>query len=737
VKVKKRNGKLEDFNPDKITQVVEWACNGIKNVSASDVCMNAQLSISDKIRTEDIHDVLIQSAYNLISEENPNYQYVASKLRNFALRKEVWGECDPPRLYDHIKRNRRNYDSIILEYYSESEIHKINRFIKHDRDFDFTHAGIQQMIDKYLIADKKTGKIFETPQFVYILIPMILFKDYENRMSMIKQAYNMLSQFKINLPTPILAGVRTKMRYYASCVLADCGDSLDSIFTTAAVIGKYTARRSGIGINMGRVRAIGSPIRDSEVISTGIIPFLKVMESTVKSTSQNGLRGGGATVSVPWWHYEIEDVIVLKNNAGTDDNRVRKLDYCIQLEKVFYERIKNDEEITLFCPHQAEALYEAFGTPSFEALYEEFESKAGILKKQIRARDLIALLAKERLETGRIYIMNIDKANESPWIDTVQMTNLCCEILQPVRPLQSIHDQHGEIGVCILSAVNLLQVKDDELENVCRMIVYILNEVIDYQEYPFTAAANFCKRKRSLGVGVTNFAAWLASQKLNHESPDAVAAMNDLCERLQYYLLSASCEMAETHGAADDFNSVDYSLGVLPTDRDLVPEDIAFSYKMDWEKLRERIKNYGLRNCTVTAQMPCESSSICQSSTNGIEPIRSFLTEKTAKNGIKKVLIPNYPRYKNEYAIAWDITSNANMIKIAAAMQRWFDMGISFNTYLNYQHYPDGKIPRSVVIKDIMLAYKYGLRTMYYNNTPDDSAEAHESDRCESGACSI
>jgi ribonucleoside-diphosphate reductase alpha chain len=424
--VEKRNGDLVPFDPEKINKVLEWACDGIKNVSVSDVALTSNISIYNKITTSDIHEVMIQSAYNLITEETPNYQWVAGRLRNYALRKLVWGSEDPPKLFDHLVKNKKIYDSIIWDYYTESDIHKIGRLIKHDRDFNFTHAGIQQMVEKYLVQDRTNGKIYETPQFAFILIPMILFKERENRYELIKKAYNAISKFKINLPTPILAGVRTNTKYYSSCVLVNCDDTLDSIFSSAGIIGKYTARRSGIGLNMGKIRAIYSPIRDSEVLSTGIIPFLKVMESSVKSTSQNGLRGGGATVSVPWWHNEIEDVVVLKNNAGTDDNRVKKLDYCVQIDKLFYDRILANEDITLFCPHEAKGLYEAFGTPEFEEKYKKAESKKYKLTKKIKAAELAKLIARERLETGRIYVMHIDHCNTGPWKEKVEMTNLCC-----------------------------------------------------------------------------------------------------------------------------------------------------------------------------------------------------------------------------------------------------------------------------------------------------------------------
>ena len=737
--VRKRNGETEEFQAEKVNKVLEWACDGLTDVSPSDVAMNAKLSIHNKISTSDIHEVMIQSAYNLISEESPNYQFVAARLRIYALRKEVWGGSQPPRLYDHLKKNKKVYDDSILESYSESEIHKIDKMINHDRDYRFAHAGIQQVVDKYLLCDRTSNKIYETPQFMFILIPMVLYANTNpiDRMDLIKQAYTYISKFKINLPTPILATVRSKHKSYSSCVLIDCGDSLNSIFTTATVAGKYTAKGSGIGINVGRIRAVGSGVRKNEGVSTGIIPFLKLIESSVKCTSQNSVRGGSCTVFVPWWHYEIEDIIVLKNNRGTDDNRVKKLDYAVQLDEVFYNKVKNNEEITLFCPNESN-LYEHWGTSAFAEKYDAAALKHLRLKKTINSRDLLFSIAKERLETGRLYIMNMDNANRSSWNKTVRQSNLCMEVLQINSPLEKVDDEKAEIGICILSAINLLETKKEEISKCCSIIVSLLNRLIDYQEYPFPAAQRFCRNKRSLGVGLTNFAAWLATQGFNHESEESIKLTNDLMEEVQYGLLSASCTEAEETDPAKDFDASRYSEGWLPIDfHSALPKDIQFEYNMDWESLRSRIKEFGLANCTLSCIQPCEASSINHGSTNGIEPIRSFLVEKLSKNGSKKVLVPNYPKYKRNYVIAWDMKSNTNSIKIAAAMQKFIDMAMSFNTYLNYNHYAAGEIPISVVAQDIITAHKYGLRTMYYNNTPNDNEESADTPSCESGACSI
>jgi len=742
MQVTKTNGEKEDFSVEKIHKVVQWATKGINGVSFSDIEMNANLSLYDGISSSDIHQVLIKSANDLISESTPNYQYVAARLLNMQLRKQVWGYGD--RATDFLLFLQRNvdngvYDPTILEKWSEEDIDLFGKYIDHSRDDRFTFAGLQQLIDKYLVKNRSSGAIYETPQFAYMCIAMCLFDTREE----VKKAYDCYSTFKINLPTPIMAGVRTNIRQFASCVLVDVADNLDAIFSSIHAVGKYTARRAGIGLNIGRMRPINSPIRGGEVIHTGLIPYLKHFESAVKSTSQNGLRGGSATVHVPFWHYEVEDVMVLKNNAGTDDNRVRKLDYSIQFCKLFYDRLIANEDVTLFSPDEASGLYEAFGdNEKFEELYVKYENARSLkFKKKVPARKIAEIFARERLETGRIYSMNIDSANaHGSWDIPCYMSNLCQEIIHPTKPIQSIDDPDGEIGICILSALNLLELSSEkDVEDACRMAVRTLDSVIDFQDYPVLAAENFTRNRRSLGIGVTNLAGFLAKSKLRYDDEEALELVHETMEQIQWNLINASCELAEEKGACSKFEDTKYAKGLLPVDwyKKDVDDLIKPKYNMDWEGLRKRIKKHGLRHSTLSAIMPCESSSVIQNSTNGIEPVRSLLIHKKAKNGILKQLVPNYHMRKNHYTLAWDITDNKSIMNIAAVIQKFVDMGMSTNLYYNYDHYEDGNIPLSVLIRDLIYGYKYGLKNFYYANTPDGDGETEKGMNCESGACAI
>ena len=740
--VAKRNGQSEDYNVEKIHQVVQWATEDLNGVSLSDIEMNANLSLYDGIPTSEIQQILIKSANDLISESNPNYQYSAARLLNMQLRKDVWASGKKsPAFFDFIAVRVDNgvYDPAILEKWSKEDIEKLESYINHSRDDLFTYAGLQQLIDKYLVKNRSTGEIFETPQFAYMLIAMCLFDDVAE----VKKAYDAYSTFKINLPTPIMAGVRTTIKQFASCVLVDVEDDLDSIFSSLHAVGKYTARRAGIGLNMGRIRPINAPIRGGEVIHTGIIPYLKNFESAVKSTSQNGLRGGSATVHVPFWHYEIEDVLVLKNNAGTDDNRVRKLDYSIQFCKLFYERLVANEDITLFNPNEAKGLYEAFGdNEKFEELYKKYESARSIkFKKKISARKLCEIFARERLETGRIYSMNIDTANEhGSWDIPVKMSNLCQEIIHPTNPIKDINDPEGEIGICILSALNLLELNSDEdIQKTCEVAVNTLESVIDYQDYPVLAGENFTKNRRSLGIGITNLAGFLAKNKMFYGDPEALALIHETMEKIQWNLINESCKLAEKLGPCEKFEDTKYAQGLLPIDwyKKSVDKLVKPKYTMDWKGLRKRVKEFGLRHSTLSAVMPCESSSVIQNSTNGIEPVRNLLLYKKAKNGVLKQLVPNYYNRKNYYTKAWEMTDNEAMLNTAAVIQKFVDMSMSTNLYYNYAHYEDGNIPLSILIKDQIYGYKYGLKNFYYANTPDGDGDTEKDLGCESGACAI
>ena len=750
MQVTKRNGEKEDFSVEKIHKVLEWATKDINNVSFSEVEMNANLSLYDGISSSEIHQILIKSANDLISTQSPNYQYVAARLLNMQLRKEVWGCGDVPTDFTlFLQRNVDNgvyHDHVLNKWTDDTKpndpYHKVRNlgvYINHSRDDLFTYAGLQQLIDKYLVKNRSTGVIYETPQYAYMCIAMCLFDSVES----VKRAYDCYSTFKINLPTPIMAGVRTNIRQFASCVLVDVNDDIDGIFSSVHAVGKYTARRAGIGLNIGRIRPINSPIRGGEVIHTGIIPFLKNFEIAVKSTSQNGLRGGSATAHIPFWHYEIEDVLVLKNNAGTDDNRVRKLDYSIQFCKLFYDRLIANQDITLFSPHEAKGLYEAFGdNKKFEELYLKYENSRSLkFKKKISARKLAEIFARERLETGRIYSMNIDHANEhGSWNIPCYMSNLCQEIIHPTVPIESINDPKGEIGICILSALNLLELNNEkDIELACRIAVQTLDSVIEYQEYPILAGETFTKNRRSLGIGITNLAGFLAKNKLSYNDEAALKLVHETMEQIQWHLINASCELAESLGPCPKFKDTKYSQGLLPIDwyKKTVDELVEPKYNMDWEGLRERIKKHGLRNSTLSAIMPCESSSVIQNSTNGIEPVRSLLIHKKAKNGVLKQLVPNYNSRKNYYTIAWDIKDNKSILNIAAVIQKFVDMSMSTNLYYNYSHYSDGNIPLSVLIKDQIYGYKYGLKNFYYANTPDGDGDTEKDMNCDSGACAI
>ena len=750
--VLKRNGELVPYDVDKIHQSVNWAIGDIKGVTASDIEINANLQKRDGMTTTEIHNVLIDSAANLISLDRPNYQYVASRLLSAQIRKDVWGGKNPPKLLDFINKNVHEhdvYDEDILLLYSDDEINKLDEYIDHDRDNSFTYAGMRQLCDKYLIQDRDSGKIFETPQFAYMIIAMVCFGKYTNsvRMNYIKRAYDYFSRFKINIPTPLMAGVRSKIKQYASCCLIDVDDTLPSIFSSSTAAGYATGSRYGIGLNMGRIRPLNSPIRNGEVIHTGVIPFLKLMESTVKSCHQNGIRGGSATVNFPFWHYEVEDVMVLKNNSGTDDNRVRKLDYCIQFSELFYKRFLKNEDITLFSPHEAKDLYDAFGHENFDQLYEQYERKTSLkFKKTIKARQLMSLFIKERVETGRIYFMNIDHCNQrSAWDADVKMTNLCVEILHPTKPLQHVDDNDAEIGICILSAINVLEIQSDaEMEKVCDVIVRLLDQLIDYQDYFLPAAKNFTRNRRSLGIGITNFAAYLAKNGARYDDEEAPNIASNLMEKVQYYLLLSSNNLAKEKGKCPKFHETKYSKGWLPIDnyKKEIDEFVTVKPYMDWDYLRQQIQEHGLRHSTVSAIMPCESSSVIQSSTNGIEPIRNYITYKKSKARTLPVIVPNYHHYKNKYTLAYEMEDNVGLIKVVAALQKWVDMSISANLYYNYAHYDKGALPDAKVIKELLLSYKLGWRTGYYLNTDDGDKQSSaddigEEEGCESGACAL
>ena len=739
ISVKKRSSNVEQLDIEKIHKMVESACDGLSGVSSSEVEMNSGIQFYDGITTNEIQEILVRSASDLISLDNPNYQFVAARLLLYGLYKQVFGsdwKIGFPNIHDHLVGgvSLSIYDGELLGKYSMEEWDKINSFVHHDRDLLFTYAGLRQVVDKYLVQDRSVGSLYETPQYMYILIAATLFANYskESRLYYVKKYYDAISKHRINIPTPIMAGVRTPLRQFASCVLVDSDDTLDSIFSSDMAIGRYVAQRAGIGINAGRIRSINSKIRGGEVTHTGVIPFLKKFESTVRCCTQNGIRGGSATVHFPIWHQEIEDILVLKNNKGTEDNRVRKLDYSIQISKLFYERFIQDREISLFSPHDVPRLYDAFGTDRFDDLYESCERDQSLSRKTVRAQELILDLLKERAETGRVYIMNIDHCNShSSFKDKVYMSNLCQEITLPTDPIQHI-DGEGEIALCILSAVNVGKLKHlDDLEELCDLSVRGLEELIDYQNYPVKAAERSTKFRRSLGVGYIGLAHYLAKCGYKYDDANALTEVHKLTEAFQYYLLKSSNQIAIEKGACEGFSRTKYADGILPIDtykRD-VDELVAPEYSYDWESLRTSILAHGVRHSTLSAQMPSESSSVVSNATNGIEPPRGYLSVKKSKKGPLKQIVPQYQTLKNNYTLLWDMPSNSGYINIVAVIQKFFDQAISGNWSYNPEHYPDNEVPTSVMANDFLTTYKYGWKTSYYQNTNDLQKEKDDHDK--------
>lgn len=732
----KRDGTKEHLNIDKIHKVVEHACLDLAGVSSSQIEMNANIQFYDGMSTNEIQEVLVRSANDLISLDAPNYQYAAARLLSYGVNKQVFGEYNAISLLENINRNikRGVYDAEILEKYTEEEIATLDSYIRHKRDENFTYAGLRQVVDKYLVQDRSSGEIFETPQFMYMMIAATLFANYpaDTRMHYVRKYYDATSLFKVNIPTPVMAGVRTPVRQFASCVLVDSADTLDSIFASDMAIGRYTAQRAGIGINAGRIRGVNSRIRGGEVAHTGIVPFLKKFESTVRCCTQNGVRGGSATTHFPFWHQEIEDILVLKNNKGTEDNRVRKLDYSIQLNLTMYQRLLSGGNITLFSPHDVPGLYDAyFGDAAvFQELYEKYERTAGIKKKTVSAMELFSALIKERAETGRIYIMNVDHCNtHSSFKDTVYMSNLCQEITLPTKPLNHIDDPEGEIALCILSAINVGVLKTlDDLEELCELAVRALEEIIDYQRYPILAAEKSTKARRSLGVGYIGLAHYLAKNHVKYEDKEAWTLVHNLTEAFQYYLLKASNKLAQERGACEYFNRTKYSDGILPIDTYKKDVDNIVENKLnyDWESLRAAIKQHGLRHSTLSAQMPSESSSVVSNATNGIEPPRGYLSVKKSKKGPLKQIVPQYQSLKQHYTLLWDMPSNEGYINVVAVMQKFFDQAISGNWSYNPTQFPNNEVPMSVMMQDLLNTYKYGWKTSYYQNTYDYKTDPSE-----------
>lgn len=755
--VTKRNGKQEPINLDKIHKVITWAAEGLENVSVSQVELRSHIQFYDGIRTSDIHETIIRAAADLISQETPDYQYLAARLAIFHLRKKAYNQFTPPPLYEHVKKlvDTKRYDKHLLEDYTQEEFEAMDKIIDHWRDMDFSYAAVKQLEGKYLVQNRVTGEIYESAQFLYILVAACLFANYpkDTRLNYIKRFYDAVSTFKISLPTPIMAGVRTPTRQFSSCVLIECDDSLDSINATASAIVKYVSQRAGIGVNAGRIRALGSSIRGGEAFHTGCIPFYKYFQTAVKSCSQGGVRGGAATVFYPIWHLEVESLLVLRNNRGVEENRVRHLDYGVQINKLMYQRLIKNENITLFSPSDVPGLYDAFfaDQDKFESLYQQYEQDVNIRKRVVKAVELFSLLMQERASTGRIYIQNVDHCNThspfNPELAPVHQSNLCMEIALPTKPLYNINDEQGEIALCTLSAFNLGKIESlDDFEELADLTVRALDSLLDYQDYPVPAARNSSINRRTLGIGVINYAYYLAKHGVKYSDGSANNLTHRTFEAMQYYLLKASNNLAKEKGACPLFNETTYSQGILPIDtykKDLdsiTKEPLHY----DWESLRDSIKTYGLRNSTLSALMPSETSSQISNATNGIEPPRGYISVKASKDGILKQVVPDYNDLKNLYELLWQIPNNTGYLHLVGIMQKFIDQSISANTNYDPTKFPNDKVPMKQLLADLLTAYKFGVKTLYYHNTRDgaediqgDIALTASDDGCEGGACKI
>ncbi|WP_179214388.1 class 1a ribonucleoside-diphosphate reductase subunit alpha [Aeromonas veronii] len=751
--VTKRNGHKEPIDLDKIHRVLDWAAEGLDNVSVSQVELKSHIQFYDGIRTADIHETIIKATADLISEQTPDYQYMAARLAIFHLRKKAYGQFEPPHLYQHVARlvDMGKYDKHLLEDYTQAEFEELNTHLDHWRDMDFSYAAVKQLEGKYLVQNRVTGEIYESPQFLYMLVAACLFSKYpkDTRLDYIKRFYDAVSTFKISLPTPIMSGVRTPTRQFSSCVLIECDDSLDSINATASSIVRYVSQRAGIGINAGRIRGLGSPIRGGEAFHTGCIPFYKYFQTAVKCCSQGGVRGGAATLFYPLWHTEVESLLVLKNNRGVEENRVRHMDYGVQINKLMYQRLIKGGDITLFSPSDAPGLYDAFfaDQDKFEELYVKYEQDPAIRKKTLKAVDLFSLMMQERAGTGRIYIQNVDHCNThspfDPSVAPVRQSNLCLEIALPTKPLNNIDDESGEIALCTLSAFNLGAIeKLEDLEEMADLAVRALDALLDYQDYPIAAAKKGSMDRRTLGIGVINYAYYLAKNGARYSDGSGLALTHRTFEAIQYYLLKASVQLAREFGPCPLFGETTYAQGILPIDTYKKDLDALCNepLHLDWESLREEIKSVGLRNSTLTALMPSETSSQISNATNGIEPPRGLVSVKASKDGILKQVVPEYDRLKDQYELLWKQPSVDGYLQLVGIMQKFVDQAISANTNYDPARFEGNKVPMKQLLKDLLTAYKYGLKTLYYHNTRDGADDAQtdlQDDGCAGGACKI
>ena len=754
--VQKRDGRLEKIDLDKIHRVIEWAAEGLDNVSVSQVEISSHIQFYDKITTKSIHETIIKSAADLISAATPDYQYLAARLAIFHLRKIAFGQFEPPHLFDHVTKltQEGRYDAHILQDFSKEEFDILNDYIDHNRDLSFAYAAVKQMEGKYLVQDRVSKQVFESPQFLYMLVGMCLFASYDKqydkaaRLDYIKRFYDTTSTFKISLPTPIMSGVRTPSRQFSSCVLIECDDSLDSINATTSAIVRYVSQRAGIGVNAGRIRALGSPIRGGEAQHTGCIPFYKLFQTAVKCCSQGGVRGGAATLFYPIWHLEVENLLVLKNNRGVEDNRVRHMDYGVQINKTIYQRLIKNQNVTLFSPSDVPGLYDAFfaDQAEFERLYEQYEQDDSIRKRSVPAQELFSLMMQERASTGRIYVQNVDHCNThspfDPSVAPIRQSNLCMEIALPTQPLDNINDESGEIALCTLSGINLGEINQlEDIKEPAELIVRALDALLDYQDYPVIAAKNGSMKRRTLGIGVINYAYYLAKNGTKYSDPTALGLTHRTFEALQYYVLVASNKLAKEQGACPAFGDTTYSQGILPIDTYKADIDAICNepLQLDWEALRHDIKTHGLRNSTLTALMPSETSSQIANATNGIEPPRGLVSVKASKDGILKQVVPEIDKLKDQYELLWQMPNNKGYLSLVAIMQKFIDQSISANTNYDPTKFEDSRVPMKVMIQDLLMAYKLGVKTLYYHNTRDGANDAQDDleNGCAGGACTL
>jgi len=735
IHVTKRNGTREPIDLDKLHKVVFYATEGINGVSASEVEIKSSIQFYNGITSSEIQETLIKSAADLISEETPNYQWVAGRLINYHLRKQVYGDFEPAHLFEIVQKNVEDgwYDQGLLESYNEQEWNELNDYLKHDRDENFTYAAMEQFRGKYLVQNRVTNEIKETPQVAYMLIAATLFANYprETRLKWVKDYYDATSNFYISLPTPVMAGVRTPQRQFSSCVLIETGDSLDSINATTSSIVKYVSQKAGIGVGAGSIRALGSPIRKGDAYHTGVIPFYKMFQSATRSCSQGGVRNGAATLYYPIWHLEVEDLLVLKNNKGTDDNRVRHMDYGVQFNKLFYERLISNGNITLFSPSDVPGLYEAFfaDQDKFRELYETAERNTKLRKKVVSATELFSQFMEERKNTGRIYLQNVDNANTHSSfkqdIAPIRQSNLCAEIDLPTKPLNDFNDEQGEIALCTLSAINWGNIKTpQDFEKPCTLAIRGLDALLSYQNYPVKAAYNATMGRRPLGVGIINLAYWMAKNDMTYSNPD-LAKIDEFAEAWSYYLIKASADLAAEQGACLWNDQTKYSDGITPnqTYKQDVDELVPHQERMPWNELRQQLRETGIRNSTLMALMPAETSAQISNATNGIEPPRSLVSVKQSKHGVLKQVVPGIHHLKNKYELLWDQRSPEGYMSIMAILQKYIDQGISVNTSYNPTFYEDEKISMSEMLKHLMIFYKYGGKQLYYFNTYDGQGE--------------